>query len=46
MIVDNLYEYVGKFLFNSDCIYDEIFLGVVMGLVWILLGKYLFFFVR
>lgn len=45
VIEENFYEYVGKLLFNSDWIYDEILLGVVMGLVWILFGMLLFFFV-
>lgn len=35
---DNLHEYVGKPLFNSDRIYDETPPGVVMGLAWTSLG--------
>ena len=37
---DNLHEYVGKPLFNSDRIYDETPPGVVMGLAWTSLGEY------
>ena len=36
---ENLHEYVGKPLFNSDRIYDETPPGVVMGLAWTSLGK-------
>ncbi|KAK2559264.1 Lon protease-like protein [Acropora cervicornis] len=35
---ENLHEYVGKPLFNSDRIYDETPPGVVMGLAWTSLG--------
>ncbi|XP_068741493.1 lon protease homolog, mitochondrial-like isoform X2 [Montipora capricornis] len=35
---ENLHEYVGKPLFNSDRIYDETPAGVVMGLAWTSLG--------
>ncbi|XP_078373177.1 lon protease homolog, mitochondrial-like isoform X1 [Oculina patagonica] len=35
---DNLQEYVGKPLFNSDRIYDETPPGVVMGLAWTSMG--------
>lgn len=35
---DNLQEYVGKPLFNTDKIYDQTPPGVVMGLAWTSLG--------
>lgn len=35
---ENLYEYVGKPLFNTDRIYDQTPPGVVMGLAWTSLG--------
>ena len=35
---ENLHEYVGKPLFNSDRIYDQTPAGVVMGLAWTSLG--------
>ena len=38
---ENLHEYVGKPLFNSDRIYDETPAGVVMGLAWTSLGTQL-----
>lgn len=31
---DNFKDYVGFFVFMFDCFYDIIFLGVIMGLVW------------
>ena len=36
---DNLQEYVGKPLFNTDKIYDQTPPGVVMGLAWTSLGR-------
>ena len=40
---DNLFEYVGNPVFNSDRIYKDTPAGVVMGLAWTAMGEWLKF---
>lgn len=40
---ENLQDFVGKFVFIVECMYDVILFGVVMGLVWIVMGGFMLF---